>query len=473
MSRGGIFDQLGGGFHRYAVDGSWTVPHFEKMLYDNALLARAYLHAWQIAPSPESLIVFQRCMEFLLTEMRLPQGGYAASLDADSEGEEGRYYTWTVDEVESVLGQSDRSRAWMDLHGVSASGNIDGRSVLTRAVDPEVAAGALDLPRAAPEAWVEEARLALLARRSQRVRPARDEKVLTNWNGLVLLLLAEAARAFPGQAYLAAAEELAEFLTTALRPGGELMHVWREGRSAVPGFLEDHAGLGLGLLALYQTDGNPRWMDAACELADTVADQFSDESGGWRDVRGGDPSLLSRPRSLQDSPAPSGGALATLLFTQLHAFTGTARYAELATGAAAEIQPLAAAHPTAFAAWLSAMDLCLDPPSQLVIVGSSDTPGLPGLAQLASQGYWPDLVVAVSPPSSGSSLALLADRPLLEGRATAYLCRGFVCQVPTTDARRLEEQLKVLRPQQPGSPSGKLGEGRPPEGNPPGAPSAA
>ena len=471
MSRGGLFDQLGGGFHRYAVDASWTVPHFEKMLYDNALLARAYLHAWQISPSPELHGVFQQTLEFLLTEMRLPGGGYAASLDADSDGEEGRYYTWSVEQIESVLGRSDQARAWMSLHGVSPAGNFEGRSVLTRAADRQAVAGALDLPRETLGAWDEEARLALLARRRGRARPARDEKILTNWNSLVLQLLAESARAFPARGYLAAAEELAEFLTTALRPGGGLMHVWRDGRAAIPGFLDDHAGLALGLLALYQTDADPRWMDAACQLAETIDKQFADQSGRWCDVRAGDPSLLIMPRSLQDSPTPSGGALATLLFAQLHAFTGTARYAELAAGAAAEIQHLTAEHPTAFAAWLTALDLCLDPPAQLAIVGPPGTPGLAELIELVSSRYWPDLVLATSPPTPSSTLPLLAGREMLAGRATAYLCREFVCQLPTTEAHLLEEQLEGLRPpQQRNSPPGKPGESQPFEGSPPGEP---
>jgi hypothetical protein len=446
MSRGGIFDHLGGGFHRYAVERTWTVPHFEKMLYDNALLARAYLHAWQIAPAPALLRTFRDTMRFALSELRLPDGGFAASLDADTQGEEGRFYTWSVSEIREALPDARMAEAALARYGVSEAGHLDKRSVLTAPADPEAIALRLGLSPAELEELDLTARAALLARRQERVPPPRDDKVLTNWNGLILAVLAEAARAFPAQGYLEPAERLAEFLTTDLRPGGELMHVWRDGRTAVPAFLDDHASLALGLLALHQTDGAPRWLETAVELGEVTLRKFiGPEGGSWTDVDAGTSSLLLAPRALQDSPVPGGGALAAQLFALLHAFTGTARYAEQAARMCREIQDMAVSHPVSFASWLRAIGLSLDPPSQLVIVGGPGSPGYDEMLGVISPRYWPDLILGLGLADVSVSSPLTTGRRTLDGRATAYLCRHFVCQSPTNEPEALTAQLAALR----------------------------
>jgi len=453
MAAGGIHDQLGGGFHRYSVDAAWTIPHFEKMLYDNALLARAYLLGWLATGRARLRHVAEATLDFMLDELATPEGGLASSLDADTEGEEGRYYVWTPAQIHGALSDAALEEIAGAAWGITSEGNFEGRTVLTQALDE--AGMEARFAGTFPD-WrqrLAEARRRLLEARGHREHPAPDDKVLTGWNGLALASLAEAARALPGPRYLAAAQGLAEFLLDRPRLNGGLARSWRNGQARQRAYLEDHACLGIGLLSLYQTDFNPRWFGAARDQAETIMSSFSDPGGGFFDVGAGHEPLFTRPRTLEDSPVPSGSAQAVLLLLQLAALTGEARYELAALRPLGAMQEVAARHPSAFAGWLSALDSALGPVLQLALVGDPTDPGFAALASTARSGYFPRLVVAGGPPGAPGHPTLLQDRPMIDGRPTAYLCQGFTCQLPVTEPGDLERQLdEALAPPAPPAP---------------------
>ena len=446
MAAGGIHDQLAGGFHRYTVDAGWTVPHFEKMLYDNALLARVYLLGWLATGRARLRQVAEATLDFMLAELATPEGGLASSLDADSEGEEGRYYVWTEEEFRAALADPALEELALAVWGVTAGGNFEGRNVLTQAMDEQAIearfAGKFPDWRAA----LQEARRRLVAARGRRERPARDDKVLTAWNGLALMSLAEAARALPDPRYLAAAQRLAAFLLEKPRLNGHLARSWRNGQARQRAYLEDHAALGLGCLALYQTDFNLRWFDAAREQAEAILGSFSDPEGGFFDTGSDHEPLFARPRTIQDSPVPSGSALAVLLLLHLSALTGDARFEQAALPPLGAMQEVAVRHPSAFAAWLCALDWAIGPVLQLALVGEPAEPSFAALARPAQSRYAPRLVVAGGPPGTAGQPALLRDRAMIEGRPTAYLCQAFTCQLPVTEPGDLERQLAQALP---------------------------
>ncbi|HEY76179.1 MAG TPA: thioredoxin domain-containing protein [Thermoflexia bacterium] len=422
IARGGMYDQLGGGFHRYAVDARWQVPHFEKMLYDNALLARAYLHAWQVTSDPLFRAIVEETLDFVLREMTDPQGGFYAALDADSEGAEGKFYLWTDEEVQEVLeGEADRFLVAYELvpfeeKGILAfPGTPQEREALT------------------------EARRRLLAAREGRVRPARDEKVLTSWNGLMLAAFAEAGRVLGREDYRRAAEQNGGFLLTQLRAAdGRLWHTWREGTARVPGYLEDYTHLADGLLELYQTTFDPRWYKAARELMDTAIEHFSTPEGGFFDTADDHEPLILRPRELQDNAIPSGNGMAAFVLLRLASLAADPRYAEIAKAALRPMQPLMARYPLGFGQWLIALDHALASPVEVAIVGDLAAEDSQSLIAVCSEEYRPCLTVAAG---STGAVPLLADRYPIEGHAAAYVCRGFTCLPPVTEPEPLRELL--------------------------------
>ncbi len=420
MARGGLYDQLGGGFHRYSVDDRWLVPHFEKMLYDNALLARVYLHAFQVTGNPLFRAVAGETLDFILRELADPAGGFHATLDADSEGEEGKFYLWTTEEVRAALG-ADADR-FFALYGVTPEGNFEGKNILTFGGTWEERVETADLRRRLWEV------------RERRVRPARDEKVLTSWNGLALAALADGARILGREDYRAAAEKNARFLLEHLRrPDGRLWHVWAGGEARIAGFLDDYTHLADGLLALYEATFDPRWYRTAADLVEVAQAHFA-APAGFYDTADDHESLVVRPRNLQDNAVPSGNAVAAFLLLRLAALSARPDLADRARESLKEVQPLLARYPLAFGQWLIALDFALADPLEVAVVGdlgAADTRAL--LAVLS--GYRPHRVVAAGPP--GTPVPLLADRPMLSGRATAYLCRGGVCREPITDPERL------------------------------------
>ncbi len=320
MARGGMYDVVGGGFARYSTDDNWRVPHFEKMLYDNAQLARVYLHAWQVTGNPHFRQVVDDTLGFVSRELLSPQGGFYSSLDADSEGQEGKFYLWSLEEIRSTLGGS--ADFFETAYGVTQMGNWEGRNILQRGVDDASLAGRFGLGADQVAARLAECHAKLLARRNARIHPDTDDKVLTAWNGLMLSTFAEAGRALNNERYLEIAARSADFLLTALRPQGKLCRSWHLGFTGDEVFLEDYASLILGLLDLYQADFNNRWFMEASGLAVEMIRRFSDPAGGFFDTPSDADIVLTRPKDLQDNATPSGNALAAEALLKLAAFSG-------------------------------------------------------------------------------------------------------------------------------------------------------
>jgi uncharacterized protein YyaL (SSP411 family) len=432
MARGGIYDQLGGGFARYAVDAGWVVPHFEKMLYDNALLARAYLHGWQVSGGDPLLRqVCTETLDWALRELRGPQGGFASALDADSEGVEGKFYVWTRNELRAALGEQRLTEIALAHWGVTAQGNFEGRSILVRA-------GSDDDPPELPEI-----KRRLMAARDQRVRPGRDDKRLTSWNALMVSALAEAGAVLERVDYLDAARACADFLLRELRrPDGRVLRTWNAGRAHLAGYLEDHAFLIEALLTLYEATFEARWFAEARALADVTIARFADdERGGFFSTADDHERLVARRKDLEDTPIPSGNSSMALGLLRLARLTGEASYEERARGTIALLHPIAARHPLAFAHLLQALDLLLaDDVREVAIVGSGAD--AEALVRTVRAAFRPHVVLAGGAgDGEDGDVPLLAGRRPVDGRAAAYVCERFACQAPVTDPEALAALL--------------------------------
>ncbi len=450
MAAGGVHDQLGGGFHRYATDAAWLVPHFEQMLYDNAQLARVYAHACALTGDPDLRGTMIGVLDYILRELRTPDGGFAASQDADTEGEEGATFTWTADELRSVLG--DGYPLFAAAYGVTEAGNWEGRTILSRVIDDDALAGRFAIPVEGVGPTLAAARTALLARRSKRPQPARDDKVLAAWNGLAIAALADAARALRGSGdpdlaaiatrYLDAAIAAAAAVLTGLRDaGGRLRRSWKDGRATADGVLADHACLADGLLALYEATRDERWYRETVSLAETILARFADPHGGFYDTADDGERLIVRPRDVQDNATPSGGAMATTVLVRLAALTGDARYRAAADAALATVAGVIARYPTAFAQWLCALEITRADITEVAIVGAAGDDGLDRLLAVADRGYHPFRVLASSTAPEGSEVPLLRGRFALGGRSTAFVCRDFACRQPVHEPEALEALL--------------------------------
>ncbi len=468
MADGGIHDQLGGGFHRYATDGRWLVPHFEQMLYDNAQLARVYLHAWALTGEVRHRTVAMGTLDYLLRELRTADGAFAASQDADTGGVEGATFTWRAEEIRGALGED--AALFSTAYGVTAGGNWEGVTILSRVRTGAELAQLYGLPVREVEDRLATARERLLALRGDRPQPARDDKALAAWNGLAIGALADAARmlgfaaeaagadgegaaggAIAGNATLAAAarryREAAEQAVTTildglLSPDGRLGRSWKDGRVSGQGVLEDYANLADGLLALYEATFEERWFTAARGLMDSVLTRFTDPDGGFFDTATDHERLVTRPKDSQDNATPSGGAMATFVLLRLAALTGDGAYRTAAERAIGTVTPLAVRYPTAFAMWLQAIDLALTDVVEVAVIGDLAESGTRGLLREASAGYAPGRVVAATAlEGQASAIPLLHDRPPLGGRPTAYVCRGFACRTPIADVAALRAQL--------------------------------
>jgi uncharacterized protein YyaL (SSP411 family) len=427
MARGGIYDQLGGGFHRYSVDAEWLVPHFEKMLYDNAQLAALYLAAWQAFGDDEYRRVGQETLDYLLREMTAPEGGLYSSQDADSEGEEGKFFVWTADEIRDALGPD--SGTALGYWGVDRGSNFEGHSILwvPGDPDPERMAGARERLRQA---------------RERRVRPGRDDKVLVAWNGLACKAFAEAGRALGRADFVAAAVRNAEFVLASLRDGDRLLRTWKGGQARLKGYLEDYAMMAAALVEVYQATFDGRWLDEACRLADHMLELFWDDTvAGFFDTGTDHEQLIVRPRNLFDNAVPCGSSVAVEVLLRLHVLTGEANYQAKALAALAPMADLLSRHPGGFGRFLCALDFHLGPVVEVALI---DGPrgGLDALLAEVHARYLPNRVVAgtrdgVRPPD----IPLLASRQALGGRATAYVCRNYTCDQPVTEPAALARQL--------------------------------
>jgi uncharacterized protein YyaL (SSP411 family) len=425
MASGGIHDHLGGGFHRYSVDERWHVPHFEKMLYDNAQLARLYVHAWQVTGANRYRRVAEDTLGYLERELRHPDGGFFSSQDADSDGEEGAFFAWTWEQLVDLVGE-DGAGAF----GATPAGNWEkGRNVLL-----------LGEGRAEPDEGLGRR---LFEARERRVKPATDDKVLTAWNGLAVAAFAEAGRAFDEPRYVDAAVRAAEFVVANLRRAdGRLLRSWRDGRASGVGYLDDHALLADGLLTLYETTFDPRWFHEARSLAAAMIELFSDAQGGGFFQTGSDAeALVIRPKELFDNAVPSGNSAAATVLQRLALLTGEVELERAGVGALRAVADLMVRAPSVLGQALSALDLYVGPSREVAIVGQPGADDTDRLLREVHGRFLPNVVVAAAPPGRQDGIALLHDRASVEGKATAYVCQRFVCQLPVTDPEALAAQL--------------------------------
>jgi uncharacterized protein len=438
MAAGGIFDQLGGGFHRYSTDQRWLVPHFEKMLYDNAQLVRLYARAWQVSGAERHRQVARRTADYLLRELRHPQGGFFSSQDADSEGEEGKFFVWSYQELVEVAGEAVAS-----FFGALPEGNWEGRNVLWTPFPPEVVAQRAGIGVEELERQVLGGRAALLQRRERRVRPATDDKVLAAWNGLAIAALAEAGRVLPEPRYAEAAVAAADFVLGTMRTP-RLRRAWREGRLGGPGYLDDYACMAEACLTLYETTFEPRWLREALALADELLELFADPEGGFYQTGADAEKLVVRPKELLDNAVPAGSSVAAEVLLRLGRLVGNERYEQAAVAALGVVQGLFARAPTAFGYALGAADFALSRVREVAIVGEPGAADTAALLAEVRRRYRPNQVVALGAPADREAAAvapLLADRPTLDGHATAYVCEHFACRQPVADPEALAQQL--------------------------------
>jgi len=447
MAAGGIYDQIGGGFHRYAVDAIWLVPHFEKMLYDNAQLARAYLDGYRAFVDDRYRRVATETLEYVAREMTSPEGGFYATQDADSEGEEGKFYVWTPEELAAVLGPED-ARIVGAYYGVTPGGNFEGKSILHTPRPADAVATELGITAARLREVVAAAKPKLYAARAERVWPGRDDKVITAWNGLMLRAFAEGSRVLDRPDFRQIAERNAGFLLATLRrPDGRLLRTFKDGRAKLDGYLEDYAFLIDGLLALYGATLDRRWLDEALALKQIMVADFADpepEGVGFYDTGIGHEKLIARPRDLQDGATPAGNSVAADALLRLGAMTGdeddTRRAARLLSALA---EPMAE-QPLGFGRFLAALDSYLAVPKEVALAGDRDDPALQALADAVWSRYEPNAILGFADPADpalGQRFPFLAERPPRDGRATAYVCERYACLPPVHEPADLLRQL--------------------------------
>ena len=432
MARGGMYDQLGGGFARYSVDAHWLVPHFEKMLYDNAQLASLYLHGWLAFGDAECRRVCEETLDYVLREMTDPGGGFYSAQDADSEGHEGKFFVWTPDEIRVVLGaEADAAMAYW---GVDRGPNFEGQSILYVPGEPD------------PERMAA-ARRKLYEARERRVHPARDDKVLAAWNGLMCQALAEAGRALGRADYLAAAVRNAEFVLGSMRRDGRLLRTWKAGAARLNGYLEDYATVAAALVMLYEATFDRRWLDEAGGLVTEMLGLFWDGTlEGFYDTGTDHERLIVRPRNLYDNAVPCGSSVAIEVLLRMAELTGEREYESRAVAALRPMADLMGRHPTAFGRFLCALDFHIGPRVELALVAARTVTEVAPLAREAFSRYVPNLVAAgavSSRPETATGIPLLEGRAAVDGKPTAYVCRNYACELPATDAGTLARQLDV------------------------------
>jgi len=440
MAEGGMYDHLGGGFARYSVDHRWLVPHFEKMLYDNAQLARVYLHAWQVTGNDFYRRITEETLDYVLLEMRHEDGGFYSSQDADSEGVEGKFYVWSADEIREALGED--ADTFMRTYGVSDEGNWEGHNILNLHLDPKGLAKQLGIDAGTLEARMAASRTKLYELRSKRIWPGLDDKILTSWNGLMLAAFAEAGMAFRRPDYIVAAESNAEFLHRTMRhDSGRLLRTWKAGSEAkYNAYLEDYAYLADGLLSLYEATFETRWIDWARELAKLMLEHFRDpDNGGFFDTSDDHEQLIHRPKDLQDNAVPSGNSMAASVLLKLSLLTGNGEYWQVAEQSVGAMTKFMSQYPSGFGQWLNAAAFMLSEPREVALVGSQDE--LEPLLDVVRSGYRPFQVIAAGDGGAEPPLPLLENRPRVDGKGTAYVCRQFVCQAPVTNPDELAREL--------------------------------
>jgi len=442
MSRGGMYDVVGGGFHRYSTDADWLVPHFEKMLYDNAQLALVYLHAFQLTGEDRFGQIAAETLDFIQREMTHPQGGFFSSLDADSEGEEGKFYVWSTSELSSSLFSREELDLLEAAYSIAEGGNFEGKLILRRRQTDAELSRAFNRPTPEIRAQLKQIHARLLAERSKRIRPGTDDKVLVAWNALALRAFAEAARILKREDYLQIAMRNSRFIQGNLFVNGRLMRSWREGQARQPAFLEDYAALAVALFHLYQADPRVEWFQMAARCIRDIQSEFADPAGGFFDTAGDQTDLILRPKELQDNATPSGNAMAALALLMYAAYTDDSLSVEQNELMLGSLQEALAKYPTAFGYWLAAFDFAVGPVQQIAVIGSPQQPATQALLAGIQARFLPRSILAVSDfPPDPQAPGLLADRPMKNGLPTVYVCQNFVCQLPVNTPADLETQL--------------------------------
>jgi uncharacterized protein len=443
MARGGIYDQVGGGFARYSVDAQWLVPHFEKMLYDNALLIRLGAHLWQATEDAEVRRVVEETIDWAIREMRSPEGGFYSSYDADSEGHEGKFYVWSAEEFDRVLGKdAPLMRAYW---GVTADGNFEGSNILFVKGDRRALAARFSVSEDGLDQTIRRAKSALYEVRQQRVWPGCDDKILASWNGLMVRGIAEAARAFANEKYRAVAIDSATFLFENLVNDGRVLRSFKDGRARIAGYLEDHASLGLAALAIYELTFDGSWLDKARRLGDSVVRWFwDDETGAFYDTASDHEQLIVRPREVSDNATPSGTSLAVELLLRLAELFGDADDRRRATYVVESLAPAIGRYPSAFGNILGCADMLINGAIEVAIVGDPASDDFRALERTAADRYVPSLVLAGGARRDDDTIALLSARDTRDGQATAYVCRNYACEEPATTPDQLDDQLRRI-----------------------------
>jgi uncharacterized protein YyaL (SSP411 family) len=441
MARGGIYDQIGGGFARYAVDAIWLVPHFEKMLYDNALLVRLGSHLFQATSDSDFQRVTIETVEWVAREMTSPDGGFYSSFDADSEGHEGKFYVWTDEEIDALLGAD--ARAFKSYYGVTKDGNFEGKNILFVGSDRATVATHLRVDEELLDAVIARGKRVLYEARGRRVWPGRDEKILAAWNGLMLRGIATAARVFDRADFRTLAIRNAEFLAREMVRRGRVMRSHKEGVTRINGFLEDHAAVALGFIAVYEITFDERWITRAREIADAMIKWFWDDGlGAFFDTASDAEQLITRPRDVTDNATPSGTSLATELLIYLAELTQNADYRRRAVFTLKALAEPMTRYPTAFGHLLGSADIEINGAVEVALVGNINEARFTALERAVAAQYVPSLVLAGGTPTGDSSVRLLADRPLIDREPTGYVCRGYTCDKPVTEPDDLSAQLE-------------------------------
>ncbi|MCU0480269.1 MAG: thioredoxin domain-containing protein [Anaerolineae bacterium] len=444
MARGGIYDQIGGGFARYSVDALWLVPHFEKMLYDNAQLSRLYLHAWQVTKDPFFRQIATEIYEYLLREMTTPEGGFYSATDADSEGEEGKYFVWSLDELRQILPDPLYDTA-VEVFGVTKSGNFEGHNILTFPNPIDVSAGRLGISSDELTGRIDLIKKTLYVTRLQRIPPGLDDKILTGWNGMALASLAEGARALRDANYAQYAVRCAEFLAQNMMTADyRVYRTHKNGVSKLNGYLEDYANLIDAFLEVYQFTFDEKWFTHAVGLADHVLAHFVADEGGFFDVRDDHEALIVRPRTVQDNAVPSGNNMMAKQLLRLYAYTGDAKYQTAAVGALRLLSNALGQYPHGFGEALNAVDMLVRGVDEIALVGDKQSEATLALLLEINGQYRPNAVLAFSPLAVGDEhpIPLLRGRGLKDNLPTAYVCRDMTCKLPVNTVDELRGMLR-------------------------------
>jgi uncharacterized protein YyaL (SSP411 family) len=446
MARGGIYDHLGGGFARYSTDDRWLAPHFEKMLYDNALLASAYLETYQLTRDAEMGRVATDILNYVLGRMTGPEGGFYSTEDADSEGVEGKYYVWSLAEVTDLIG-AERAKTFCYVYDITAHGNWEGHNILNLPRPLGQAAKLLDRKEDELRSELAADRAVLLAARENRVPPMKDTKVLVSWNGLMISALAEGARILKDERFLEAATKAAGFILDRMRRDDRrLLHTYRDGRAKLDAYLDDYADLIDGLTRLYEATGEPRWVESALELARIMIDEFADpEQGGFYFTGIHHETLIARQKDIHDNATPSGNGMAATALIRLGALTGREDFTAAGRSALELVQPILESQPTAAGQSLIALDFLLGSARELAVIAGSDAAEFAAVLETIATRFQPHKVVAPSTPEQAARLAeklpLLAGRSARDDKTTTYICEHFTCSAPLVGVAGVEAAL--------------------------------